>query len=257
MFANYHTHTSRCHHAIGEDREYVEHAIAHGMKELGFSDHCPWVFDDGYVSHIRMTPKEVEGYFRSLTDLKREYASDIKIYIGFEAEYIPQLVEKQDRLLEDYPLDYMIMGQHFNDPENRGAYMGVPTSDERLLVQYVDRIIEGMESGRYLYLAHPDLLDFTGSDELYEKEFTRLCTYLKSKDIPLEINLLGLRDSRHYPCDKFFRIAQRVGNKAIIGCDAHFPHALSDEAPIEKCRRFAENYGLELVEKLEPLAVSN
>ena len=77
----------------------MSHAIAHGMKELGFSDHCPWVFDDGYISRIRMTPKEVEGYFRSLTDLRQEYASDIKIYIGFEAEYIPQLIEKQDRLL--------------------------------------------------------------------------------------------------------------------------------------------------------------
>ena len=251
MFANYHTHTFRCHHALGEDREYVEHAIAHGMKELGFSDHCPWIFDNGYVSAIRMTPDEVEGYFRSLTDLKKEYASDIKIYIGFESEYIPELIEKQDRFLADYPLDYMIMGQHFNDVETCGVYMGVPTADESILVKYVDRIIEGMESGRYLYLAHPDLLCFTGSDEVYNREYTRLCKYMKSKDIPLEINLLGLRDGRHYPCDKFFNIAQKVGNKVIIGCDAHFPQALSDEGPMEKCRNFAEHYGLELIDRLD------
>ncbi len=251
MFANYHTHTFRCHHALGDDREYVEHAIAHGMKELGFSDHCPWVFDNGYVSAIRMTPDEVDGYFRSLTDLKKEYASDIKIYIGFESEYIPELIEKQDRFLADYPLDYMIMGQHFNDVETCGVYMGVPTADESILVKYVDRIIEGMESGRYLYLAHPDLLCFLGSDEVYNREYTRLCTYMKSRDIPLEINLLGLRDGRHYPCDKFFSIAQKVGNKVIIGCDAHFPQALSDEGPMEKCRSFAEHYGLELVDRLD------
>ena len=60
MFANYHTHTSRCHHAIGEDREYVEHAIAHGMKELGFSDHCPWVFDDGYIFYGVKEKNELE-----------------------------------------------------------------------------------------------------------------------------------------------------------------------------------------------------
>jgi len=87
MLANYHTHTYRCNHARGEDREYVEHAIRHGMKVLGFSDHCPWVYKNGYVSPTRMAPSELDGYFTNLTDLKREYASDIKIYIGFEAEH--------------------------------------------------------------------------------------------------------------------------------------------------------------------------
>ena len=39
LIANYHTHTKRCHHACGEDREYVEAAIESGLKILGFSDH--------------------------------------------------------------------------------------------------------------------------------------------------------------------------------------------------------------------------
>ena len=127
-----------------------------------------------------MTPAETEGYFRSLTELKQEYSRDIKIYIGFEAEYIPQLVEAQDKLLADYPLDYMIMGQHFNDPEYDGAYMGAPVYEESLLIQYVDRIIEGMESGRYRYIAHPDLIRYMGGSEEYEKHMTRLCTFLKA-----------------------------------------------------------------------------
>ena len=253
MLANYHTHTFRCGHARGKDREFVESAVESGFRVLGFADHCPWVFDDGYVSEIRMTPAEVEGYFRSLTDLKKEYADDIKIYIGFEAEYIPELIETQDRFLADYPLDYMIMGQHFNEVEYKGAYMGVPTADEGILKQYVDCIIEGMESGRYRYLAHPDLLDFTGSSELYEEHFTRLCRYLKSRDIPVEINLLGMTGGRHYPSERFFRIAQKVGNKAIIGCDAHLPQSLCDRDSIEKGRRFAEKFGLEIVETLDGL----
>ncbi|MFR7473117.1 MAG: PHP domain-containing protein, partial [Ruminococcus sp.] len=89
MLANYHTHTARCQHAVGEDREYVECAIAGGIQVLGFSDHCPWVNPNGYVSGIRMTPEQLDGYVTSLTDLKREYADDIQIYIGLEAEYIP------------------------------------------------------------------------------------------------------------------------------------------------------------------------
>ena len=34
MIANYHTHTKRCKHATGEDREYVEAAIETGLKIL-------------------------------------------------------------------------------------------------------------------------------------------------------------------------------------------------------------------------------
>lgn len=253
MLANYHTHTSRCGHAQGEDREYVERAIEGGFKVLGFADHCPWVFGDGYVSGIRMKLSEVEGYFSSLTALKKEYASDIDIYIGFEGEYIPQLIEAQDKLLADYPLDYMILGQHFVLPENISPYTGAPFYDEELLKLYVDLLIEGMESGRYRYIAHPDLPDFRGSDEFYEEQFTRLCTYLKNRDIPVEINLLGLASGRNYPCDRFFRIAQRIGNSAIIGCDAHIPEVFLNKANMDKCRAFAEKYELPLVETLAGL----
>ncbi len=253
MLANYHTHTERCGHARGTDREFVESAIKGGFQVLGFADHCPWVFEDGYVSHIRMTPAEVDGYFASLTALKKEYADDIRIYIGFEAEFIPQLIEAQDKLLADYPLDYMIMGQHFNKPENCGEYMGVPTSDEGLLREYVDRIIEGMDSGRYRYLAHPDLLDFTGSKQAYEEHYTRLCEYLKAKDIPVEINMLGMMNNKHYPSERFFRIAQKVGNKAIIGCDAHIPEFLNDSSIMKIGKAFADLMKLELVESLSGL----
>ena len=42
---NYHTHTTRCFHAIGKDEEYVKAAIQANIKELGFSDHTPWHYD--------------------------------------------------------------------------------------------------------------------------------------------------------------------------------------------------------------------
>ncbi len=56
--ANYHTHTYRCQHAYGSEREYIEAAIRMGIAELGFSDHVPCPFKDGYVSGIRMTMEQ-------------------------------------------------------------------------------------------------------------------------------------------------------------------------------------------------------
>ena len=160
--ANYHTHTARCKHAWGEDKEYVEQAIQAGMEVLGFSDHCPWIFPPDYVSHTRMEPKELDGYFTSLENLKREYAKDITIYIGFESEYIPELMEEQDRLLKDYPVDYMLLGEHFTASEVTGPYTGHETESEADLQRYVDLVIEGMETGKYAYVAHPDLIHYIG-----------------------------------------------------------------------------------------------
>ena len=131
--ANYHTHTARCKHAWGEDKEYVEQAIQAGMEVLGFSDHCPWIFPPDYVSHTRMEPKELDGYFTSLENLKREYAKDITIYIGFESEYIPELMEEQDRLLKDYPVDYMLLGEHFTASEVTGSpILGMKQNPRRI-----------------------------------------------------------------------------------------------------------------------------
>ena len=129
MFANYHTHTARCHHATGEDKAYVEAAIQNGFQVLGFSDHCPWIFSDDYVSPIRMTPDELDGYVTSLTALKKEYAADITIYIGLESEYVPEMLPEQQKFLQDYPIDYQILGEHFLYPEQRGIYTGRPTDD--------------------------------------------------------------------------------------------------------------------------------
>ena len=56
------------------------------------------------------------------------------------------------------------------------------------------------------------MFNYKGSDEDYNSEFTRLCRGAKALDIPLEINLLGFRGGRSYPCDRFFSIAAKEGN---------------------------------------------
>lgn len=250
MLANYHTHTYRCKHALGEDREYVEEAIRGGLKVLGFSDHCPWI--DGLLSGNRMFIGQLDDYFDSIVKLKKEYQNEITIYAGLEAEYFPELMEWQDDLLKDYPLDYMILGQHFTSLESP-IYKGFPTEEVKHLKEYVDMIIEGMNTGRYQYVTHPDLINYTGSSINYELHMLRLCEYLKEKNIPVEINMLGLMDNRHYPSNQFLEIAKRVGNTAIIGIDAHQPDKLSMIMEHDRCHQLASNYSLSVVEYIPGL----
>ena len=77
MRTNYHTHTTRCHHATGSDEEFVLSAIKGGYQEIGFSDHTPWKYHTNYISDIRMLPEELPGYVESLRSLQEKYKNQI------------------------------------------------------------------------------------------------------------------------------------------------------------------------------------
>lgn len=70
---NYHTHTTRCHHANGSDEAYVQAAIQAGFKELGFADHTPWLEASPNIQHIRMAPGEIDDYVTSIQNLAQKY----------------------------------------------------------------------------------------------------------------------------------------------------------------------------------------
>lgn len=244
--ANYHTHTIRCQHAYGTEREYIETAIELGVKKLGFSDHIPCPFKDGYVSGIRMRMEEAPEYVETIRRLGREYREQIQLFVGFEAEYIPEFYEEQMKMFRELGCDYLIMGQHFLRSEAEGPYTGSVSYDSRRIRDYVDAVIEGMKTGSYKYLAHPDLINYQGMDSVYEWEMTRLCSVLKEMDIPLEINLLGISQQKHYPTERFWKIVGEIGNRVVLGLDAHCVEHMQDIRSYEKGMELAEKYHLQL-----------
>jgi len=249
--ANYHAHTARCQHAYGTEREFIEAAIDMGEKVFGFSDHIPCPFKDGYVSNIRMTMAQAPEYVSCIRKLAEEYKDDIKILVGFEAEYIPKFFDEQIAMAQNLGIDYMIMGQHFWDSENKGPYSGSPTKDEERIRLYVDSVIEGMQTGCYLYLAHPDLINYQGLDSVYEFEMERLCRAMLQMDIPLEINMLGKATNRNYPNPKFWEIASKIGNKVVLGQDAHAVEHITDRKTFEECMELVDRFSLPLLKELK------
>lgn len=250
MLANYHTHTWRCKHADGDERAYIEQAIQARIQILGFADHTPYPFPDGHVSSFRMAVFQAEDYFRVLSDLKREYAGQIQLCIGFEAEYYPSYFDSLLSMLRDTPCEYLLLGQHFLGDEEPGTYCGTPTDNPENLRRYVDQVLAGLSTGYFTYLAHPDLLHWRGDGAVYRREMTRLCQGVKDLGYPLEINLLGMYSGRNYPCEAFWQIAGEVGNQAIIGCDAHTAEALNRPAMEARARAFAAAHGVSLVETI-------
>lgn len=250
MFANYHTHTARCHHAIGTERQYVEAAIQAGYKVLGFADHGTYIIDN-FNYRIRMRPDEVAEYINTLQALREEYKNDIRIHIGFELEYYPSHFDKTLEFLKQFDYEYLILGQHYVDDGIERAHVIKPTTEEEDLKKYVDTVIAGIQTGKFSYVAHPDVVGFNGDDEIYRAHMTRLCRAAKEEGIPLEINCLGVHENRCYPNEKFWKIARDVGNSVIIGVDAHKPQLLLNRDIVKRCEEISRKFDLFPVRELK------
>lgn len=244
MFANYHTHTPRCKHAKGTEREYIEAAIKAGYHVLGFADHGTYLIDNfGYS--FRMRPEEVSGYIETLKELREEYKNDIKIHIGFELEYYPTYFDRTIEFLKQFDYEYLILGQHHIDDGLERSHVMKPGNGDDVLEKYVDLVIAGIKTGRFSYVAHPDVLNYSGGDDaFYKAQMTRLCRAAKEAGVPLELNCLGVRDGRCYPTEKFWKIAGDIGNSVIIGVDAHEPEALLNRDVVRRCEEISRKFDL-------------
>lgn len=240
---NFHTHTTRCQHARGEDREYVEAAIQAGFKVLGFSDHAPYFFGENIKSRMRMTIEEMPDYVDSIEKLKKEYSNDIEIKLGLETEYLPDYFDALMEDLKPYPIEYMILGQHFFKTELTNEHVRDCWKDEEHLKMYVDVVAAGINTGKFLYVAHPDIIGFVGDEQIYRKQMLRLLNIMKDKHMPVEINLNGYKEKCNYPDKRFIALAAENGNDFIIGVDAHNPQLLLDEKSFRDCIKMAENAG--------------
>lgn len=251
MIANYHTHTWRCRHAEGAEKEYVQRALEGGFETLGFSDHTPYWFEEDFYSTFRMFPEQLPDYVQTILGLREQYAGQIDIRLGLEAEFYPKLFPELLRQLKDQPIEYLLLGQHY--PGNEIGYTNVGftcTDDAKLLEQYYDQVIEAIYTGVFSYIAHPDIFRFCGDPEAYRAHVRRLCKAANGCGIPLEINLLGLREGRHYPNERFWEIAAEENCQVILGSDAHTPRDTWDPVAEKAATELVDNLGLKLVQEL-------
>ncbi len=261
-FVNYHAHTTRCMHAEGAEEEYVLQAIKAGMDVLGFADHTPWPYKSDFVANMRMRISELEDYISTVRGLQAKYADRIRIRCGLECEAFPEFYPWLKELLGSGRVDYLLLGNHYDtsDEQDNGPYFGRCSTPDRAL-RYMETTIAGMESGLFLYLAHPDLFlhRYPAFDETAERVCREICAAAKRLDMPVEYNLLGMKrnaDSRRrgyvgYTSDEFWQIAAETGNRAIIGVDAHSPAALDCAGLYEQARGKLEGMGIEMTDSLE------
>lgn len=259
--ANYHSHTTRCMHAEGSEEEYVLQAIDTGFEILGFADHSAWPYKSDFVADMRMHIRELDGYVDIVKRLRAKYADRICIHLAMECEAFPEFYPWLREIKEEKGFDYFILGNHYDTTdENGGPYFGRCTEPSRAY-RYMETTIAGMESGLFVYLAHPDLFlhRYPAFDVDAKRVCRELCEVAKRLQIPLEYNILGHHRQAAaralgcvgYTSPEFWEIAAETGNQAILGVDAHAPGQLDCLELYRSIRKKLKSMDIEVLDVLE------
>lgn len=286
MKTNFHTHTFRCGHAVGDEEAMIKSAIDNGIEILGFSDHIPL---PNYRFHIlkgiphtlkdfrsfnvaiktiitngpsmRMPYHNKKIHISEVKRLKRKYKNKISIYQGFEAEYFEEYLDYYQGLLDSKEIDYLILGHHFNKYSIHTCYYGKLDITDEEIIKYKNDLLKAMDTNLFSYVAHPDLFMIGKKkfDNFCETITQEICQKSLEKGIPLEINAGGIRRGLRkvgnemlypYPNSHFFEIAGKMKCKVVLGIDAHSPKDFNDEG-FKLLNDFANKYHLNVIDKFE------
>ena len=250
---NFHTHTYRCKHAVGDVDDYCRAALAAGMETLGFSDHCA-LPDDRWLD-VRMAMSELDGYVAAVERGKSDHPA-LRILLGMECEYLPDRHDwYEDELLGERGFEYLVGGPHYfiEDGEWTGTYGGTRTQGS--LLAYARYVVSMIESGLFDFIAHPDLFGncYPSWDASTADCSRAIIEAATACGVGLEINALGLRkitarpDSPFpmYPWQPFWEMAAEHDVSVIVNSDAHRPD--DHQARTADALRIATDLGLRLM----------
>lgn len=233
---NYHTHTAYCRHAGGTAADYAEEAFEKGLEKLGFSDHLPFPGDPfGY----RMPYEEIGAYIADVYREKERYKGRMEILCGFEGEYIRGKEDFYEKLLTGQGCEYLLMGQHMYLDRSGQLCHAAGLSGTEQYTDYAESLAEGMKTGYFCCIAHPDYMFI--NPFAWDGNCERACDIIIDAAVKegccLEYNANGYRRGvdefedglrLQYPHRKFWERAARAGVPVLIGSDCHSPEKLYD-----------------------------
>lgn len=255
----FHSHTYRCGHAIGDIEDYVSLAVLKKYKIYGVSDH---VFLPGVSEPtVRGDYSLLDEYINEYKRVKTKYEKDIRMYLGFECEYSDYFVNYYKSLLKEKGFDFLICGQHYSYDNNgqRILYLRGSRKEElEMMKHYQVDVIKAMESGLFMYIAHPDLFYCAAQEntEYFQKMTKAVIDAAIKYDAVLEINLHGvyrnpMRDGYryiNYPNEYFWKEVTKTNIKVVLGGDYHDPNEILMEDAKKQVYEMIEKYNIKIVD---------
>jgi len=235
MIANYHTHTWRCNHATGTEREYVEKALAAGLDTLGFSDHSFTACDTSYC----MKEEAYTPYLQEIRALKEKYADQLPIYAGLELDYYSDT--------DISVFDYFLASVHYiikddfchaidHSPQQQKDCIEMAFGGDVIAMAecYYDMVCAHVEKWNPTFVGHFDLITkfslIPEEDKRYQeiarealKRVIKTCPYVEMNTGAIS---RGWRTTP-YPGAYLLDTLKEAGGQVLLNADSHHPDNLT------------------------------
>ncbi|MBP3741974.1 MAG: histidinol-phosphatase [Treponema sp.] len=275
MKINMHTHTVWC-DGKNSAEEMVLAAIQKGFNVLGFSGHCIHPLNPDFYKPVddvwHIPTANIKAYTEEIRRLKEKYSDQIRILLGFEADYFesPEFGSAipDKNAYADFSPDYLIGAVHFVNTEKSfytvdhkaeviqenliklysNAYGKI--DGRKAVCDYFAAEREMLKKGNFDILAHPDLLRkrngqlkfFSEEESWYKEELKATAKGISKAGVITEINTgaiaRGAMDDT-YPSLYFLELLHENGVPVCINSDAHTTDGLdcAFERAAEQARR--------------------
>ncbi len=233
-----HVHTRLCGHAVGDMEEYVQAAIARGLRRLTFLEHLEEGIDSPVVTWL--TEADFDLYFSEGERLRRLYGEKIDIRLGVECGYNEEAVENLRHRLAARPWDAVGISCHYLrtapsrhlnlfSRRRENVEAAAREGGDALLSRYFALLGEAvMELSAGTTLCHLDgaLRHLPGLRLLdhHLEQVTTLLDLIKQRGLYLEVNTSGIAiRGEPFPRQSILAMAVERDIPLQLASDAHRP----------------------------------
>lgn len=255
-----HSHTEFCPHGSGDDVELmIQKAIRLGFKEYSITEHAPLPagFSKMYagiptgLSEASMAASDLDAYFAKTDLMRKKYADQIKIHVGFEIDYLPDFTDWTRAFLNEYGLqtDDNILSVHFmkgrdgkfwcvddTTTDFKEGLLSQFTTSQALYAAYFEQVLASanVDFGQYApnRIGHMTLIkkfqDYFHLDRQFSsanlQKVAEILETLKRNHLELDLNAAGLYKpycNEQYPSYSIIKMAKKLEIPFVYGSDAH------------------------------------
>jgi histidinol-phosphatase (PHP family) len=250
---DYHVHDFRSRDAPNARiEEYVKEAERKGVREIAFTTH---LILSGKDTNTGIRLHEIDEY---LNDIWRtQEKTEVSLKTGFEVDYVPEQERYIERILDEYPLDFVLGSVH----EVNGLNIALKTSSRRFFYskkipeaidQYYRLWQQAIETEIFDVMSHPDYFRKTVSHEIqwdsYGTAVYDAIDSMRRYGVGFEVNTSGYRHGigDKFPRDEFISKAIDSGvNTITLGSDSHMVHTLGYQ--LQEAAEVLNSFGVKSV----------
>lgn len=231
-----HVHTNISHDGISEIKEYIASGKEKNVDEITFTEH----WDDYTGLDTKLKTLDVSAYREKY--LKYKDDSVLKINFGIEVGLQPDIVDKVETMIKQYPFDFVIGSSHITCKKDMAmdkSFFNGLTRKEAYL-KYFKEVLENIKLyNEFDVYGHIDYVVRYGGyaeNKIEYNEFNEILdeilTLLIKKDKGIEINTSGIRYKlcNPHPNIDILKRYKELGGKIItMGSDAHKVDNLAED----------------------------